>query len=126
MTVQRFVWIVVAILFIVVAFTGGFALATMNARRVAFAGFQYGPGMMRGNVPFGYGARPNTGPQGRLMPGYRGQVPNGGGNAPRFAPNQRRGVQPPNGQRVNPGRRPSPNNRLPIPNNRFPRLRRGA
>lgn len=130
MTVQRFEWIVVAILFVVVAFTGGFALATMNARRVAFAGYQAGPGMMRGNTPFGYGARPRQGPQGGMMgpggqmrPRYRGHVPNGRGNAPRLAPNQRRGVQPPT---INPGQRPNPNNRLPNPSNRFPRSRRGA
>ncbi len=125
MTVQRFVWIVVAILAIAVAFTGGYALATMSARRVAFAGYQTQRGTMRGNAPFGN----------RMMPGYRGNIPNRRGNAPRFAPgqrrgnaprvapNQRRGVQPPN---VTPQPRPNPNNRLPNPNNRFRRLQRGA
>ena len=121
MTAQRFVWIVVAILAIAVAFTSGLALASMNARRVAFAGFQTGPGMMRGITPF----------SNRVMPGSPGNVPNRRGNVPqfapnlrpgtlpRFAPNPRPGVQPPNGQGVNPRQRLNPKNR-------FPRQRRGA
>lgn len=126
MTVQRFVWVVVAILAVAVAFTGGLALGRMSAGRVAFAGYQYGPGMMRGTTPFGN----------RMMPGYRGNVPqfapnqrrgivppNNRGNVPQVAPNQRRGAQPPS---VNPQQRPNPNNRLPNPNNRFPRRLRGA
>ena len=110
MTVQKLVWIVVIALFICVAFTGGVALATMNSRQVTFAGLQTGPaGMMRapnsGAVPFGYGAQPGTGRGNRMMPGYgRGNIPNGRGTMPRFAPNQRRAVPPSNRQMNPPGR----------------------
>jgi hypothetical protein len=129
MTVQRLVWIVVAILLIAVAFTGGVAVATWSARRANFAG--YSTAMMRGygnnQMPNGRGVAPQFAPNQRrgvppsngrgngMMPGYRNnQMPNGRGMTPQIAPNRPRVVPPGTGQGNQPGRG---NNRFARPRN---------
>lgn len=131
MVLNRVVWIVVAVLLIAVAFTGGVVLASRNAQRVAYLGSGVGPGTMRGNVPVPGAVAPNvpnsrTAPNGfgqmgpgmmgrgngyNMMPGRRGVAP--GFRAPNPG-NNRNGVVP-RRQMTPPGNQVAPN---PKNNNR--------
>ena len=100
---KRLVWIVVIVLFVTVAFVGGFALGTWNSARRQYGGaYGFAPGLgARGfapsgifmptvpftrSVPFGFapGSRmqPGFGMGYGMMPGYD----RGGQMQPRFAP----------------------------------------
>lgn len=129
MVLNRVIWIVVVVLFIAVAFTGGIVLGSRSAQRAAFLGFNVAPGMLRGNLPAPRSVAPNipnrpTAPNGygSTGPGRMGRgfgfngMPNRRGVAPGFrAPNpgnNRNGVAP-RGNRVPPN--PRNNNRRVAP-----------
>jgi len=104
MVLNRVIWIVVAVLFIAVAFTGGIVLGSRSAQRAAYLGFGVGPGMMRGNVPAPGAVAPNV-PNSRTAPnGFRQMGPGmmGRGNGYNMMPG-RRGFTPGFNRVPNPG-----------------------